>query len=635
MNERNQPLGASLPVLTTKPSSPQTNSSLAQTIHGEVTYSPIKQRPGTSPSSVHSTPRSVRTRSKYFSKKLKKLSHFESLAPGKKPGAKGSMIGSLTQTRNRICAENLDSLDLKYSGTSGHHTTMSAAALHQWKIDGERYEKAMYQTTLILNWIRDVRTGKATEDDMPVFREDIEGLFGDDRPTSRSGKSRLTQEAKPSFHVKDQFWDGKSTMRVKNKLDFYRGPDNRWILEKRIKQFQQEEREAMAAKYGEEATILESKIEKNKLIAFKLTKKYWQARREANRKNREKLTSTARILKQAEDRKRRAKKMKTYNKRRNKKLSEKEMARKKRLQKKWIKYITLGRTGMAIRNLQHFARSERFRILRESRAQQCIARNWRVHHGETTERKQNNAQIQIGRVMRGFLARKRIRWQRAAAVLLQDHFHSVGKLAKLQRCIDMRHRAATTIKHAWLHRLEKLKEELEEMNERLADVADQRGGDATKIQPEIRDDVLKEILREKRIAWKDTTFAKYAFDFKTYNAKLNRLRTQSKEDPTARALIYMIKRPVKPTFIIEVPDKEIRKALKTCMYLKKNPKRWRARQLKAQEWIASQYEKTSSTGKNTSEASVEEHAPRKKLSRKSSTKLKSPKKSKRKSLKKK
>ena len=129
-------------------------------------------------------------------------------------------------------------------------------------------------------------------------------------------------------------------------------------------------------------------------------------------------------------------------------------------------------------------------------------------------------------------------------------------------------------------------EELDNIGKVLEEVGENEGLDVKKvIAADIRKEILNEVLRKKRVVFKDTTLAKYSFDYKNYNKKIARLREQSKEDPTARALISMVKRPRRPKFELDVADSEMRQALTLCMELKKNPRRWRARQARQKRWL--------------------------------------------------
>merc|ERR1712146_723541 len=104
----------------------------------------------------------------------------------------------------------------------------------------------------------------------------------------------------------------------------------------------------------------------------------------------------------------------------------------------------------------------------------------------------------------------------------------------------MRHDAARLIQNGWKKRKIILKKELNEVEEIFEEIGENQGLNIKKvIAEEIRTEILNEVLRKKRIIFKDTTLAKYSFDYKNYNKKIARLREQSKEDPSAKALIYM------------------------------------------------------------------------------------------------
>ena len=156
----------------------------------------------------------------------------------------------------------------------------------------------------------------------------------------------------------------------------------------------------------------------------------------------------------------------------------------------------------------------------------------------------------------------------------------------------MRHDAARLIQNGWKKRKIILKKELNEVEEIFEEIGENQGLNIKKvIAEEIRTEILNEVLRKKRIIFKDTTLAKYSFDYKNYNKKIARLREQSKEDPSAKALIYMVKKPNRPNFKPDIGDSEMRQALSLCMELKKNPKRWRARQERTKRWLKKQYTK--------------------------------------------
>ena len=196
------------------------------------------------------------------------------------------------------------------------------------------------------------------------------------------------------------------------------------------------------------------------------------------------------------------------------------------------------------------------------------------------------------KVTRGWQSRLLLQHKHKCADVIYQHLKAVGKLRILKKGLKMRHDAARSIQNGWKDRKKTLKKELNEIHDVFEEVAENEGLDVNKvIAEEIRTEILNEVLRKKRVVFKDTTLAKYSFDYKNYNKKIARLREQSKEDPSAKALIYMVKKPNRPNFKPDIMDSEMRQALSLCMELKKNPKRWRARQARTKRWLEKQYEK--------------------------------------------
>ena len=213
-------------------------------------------------------------------------------------------------------------------------------------------------------------------------------------------------------------------------------------------------------------------------------------------------------------------------------------------------------------------------------------------HAHKENDKKVNALITLQKVTRGWQSRLLLQHKHKCADVIYQHLKAVGKLRILKKGLKMRHDAARSIQNGWKDRKKTLKKELNEIHDVFEEVAENEGLDVNKvIAEEIRTEILNEVLRKKRVVFKDTTLAKYSFDYKNYNKKIARLREQSKEDPSAKALIYMVKKPNRPNFKPDIMDSEMRQALSLCMELKKNPKRWRARQARTKRWLEKQYEK--------------------------------------------
>jgi hypothetical protein len=498
---------------------------------------------------------------------------------------------SLVRQRNAACSKVFEDLDFKYSRGAMHGQEMDAAALHRWKLADAQFETNLSQLRQILQWLKDVRDGKATEEDKPIFAEDLSDLLSGNRPTSAPGKSRLVGDSKPTVHQRDQFWSNKATERIANKLNFYRNVDNHWQLGKRIKEYQQAELAAIAETYGDEAPQLTSKVQLNKKAAFKLTKKYWKKRRMNFKEQRRRMTSTAKVIRAEQIKRKLAAKQKTVMKRKRLKKARRLAARRRKRQKKWISITSVVNSSLVLRNLHRHIKKVKFQREQEENAQIVISRAWRLHSNTGQERRVFHAAVFIQKIARGYRARFTLHKKNVAADFLSNYFHKFGKLAKLRRCIAMRHRAATCIKRAWKDRTVVLKKQLRAGEERLEEIAEQTGATADQIAPEIREEILNEVLRKKRVIWKDTIMAKYSFDYRTYNQKLQRLKAQASEDPTAKVLIRMIRAPRRPTFDVSVPDKEMRDAYSTCLQFQHNPRRWRAKKDEIKQWLVYQDQK--------------------------------------------
>ena len=267
-------------------------------------------------------------------------------------------------------------------------------------------------------------------------------------------------------------------------------------------------------------------------------------------------------------------------------MREQEMARIKRAQRRWLKNLIALSAANRLRIAVIEGRNRARQLELEAHAQTCISRQWRIHRARKENDKQVKALITLQRVTRGWQSRLQLQHQHQCADVLHNHLKAVGRLRVLKKGLRARHDAARLIQARWHKRKEKLTEELDNIGKVLEEVGENEGLDVKKvIAADIRKEILNEVLRRKRVVFKDTTLAKYSFDYKNYNKKIARLREQSKEDPTARALISMVKRPRRPKFELEVADSEMRQALSLCMELKKNPRRWRARQARQERWL--------------------------------------------------
>ena len=74
-------------------------------------------------------------------------------------------------------------------------------------------------------------------------------------------------------------------------------------------------------------------------------------------------------------------------------------------------------------------------------------------------------------------------------------------------------------------------EELDNIGKVLEEVGENEGLDVKKvIAADIRKEILNEVLRKKRVVFKDTTLAKkYSFDYKNYNKKIARLKEANRK----------------------------------------------------------------------------------------------------------
>ena len=262
------------------------------------------------------------------------------------------------------------------------------------------------------------------------------------------------------------------------------------------------------------------------------------------------------------------------------------MARRKRAQRGWLKNLNALFAANRLRIAVIEGRNRARQLELEAHAQTCISRQWRIHRARKENDKQVKALIILQRVTRGWQSRLQLQHQHQSADVIHNHLKAVGRLRVLKKGLRARHDAARLIQGRWHKRRETLMEELDNIGKVLEEVGENEGLDVKKvIAADIRKEILNEVLRKKRVVFKDTTLAKYSFDYKNYNKKIARLREQSKEDPTARALISMVKRPRRPKFELDVADSEMRQALTLCMELKKNPRRWRARQARQKRWL--------------------------------------------------
>ena len=542
------------------------------------------------PSSTSSTPRSIISKAKFFSKKLQAIQVRKYLHSNNFTKNQHSV---LVDERNRLCKNILDKAEGKHLKGDTEHEKSSEKE-HVWKQQGYLYEKHMMEVEATLDWLLKMKEGTATEADKPVFVTDVDDLLtsGDKEVMKAGGKSRLVQEKKPSFHVKDMFWSNSTKQRVQNKLDYYRDLERRRILDKNIKDYETAQLAEIAKKFGEDATILIDKLKRHKQTVFKMTKQYWRDRREANIARAEKLASTAKILREEELRKKQNWKTRTITKRKERARKKKEKEDRENAQRGWLKDLATLYAANIFRRFILNGRDRAIQMEREAHAQTCISRHWRIHHAHKENDKKVNALITLQKVTRGWQSRLLLQHKHKCADVIYQHLKAVGKLRILKKGLKMRHDAARSIQNGWKDRKKTLKKELNEIHDVFEEVAENEGLDVKKvIAEEIRTEVLNEVLRKKRVVFKDTTLAKYSFDYKNYNKKIARLREQSKEDPSAKALIYMVKKPNRPNFKPDIMDSEMRQALSLCMELKKNPKRWRARQARTKRWLEKQYEK--------------------------------------------
>ena len=159
-------------------------------------------------------------KAKFFSKKLQAIQVRKYLHSNNFTKNQHSV---LVDERNRLCKNILDKAEGKHLKGDTEHEKSSEKE-HVWKQQGYLYEKHMMEVEATLDWLLKMKEGTATEADKPVFVTDVDDLLtsGDKEVMKAGGKSRLVQEKKPSFHVKDMFWSNSSKQRVQNKLDYYR-----------------------------------------------------------------------------------------------------------------------------------------------------------------------------------------------------------------------------------------------------------------------------------------------------------------------------------------------------------------------------------------------------------------------------
>ena len=179
----------------------------------------------------------------------------------------------MVDERNRLCRDILDKADGKFSADE-KSVRKSTEKSHEWKQKGYLYEKHLMEVEATLEWLIKMKNGTATEADKPTFVSDIQDLLSSDakQTQEQGGKSRLIQEKKPSFHIKDQFWSNSSKQRIQNKLNFYRDLERRRILDKNIKDYETAQLAEIAKKYGENLKSSSIKLKLHRDTVFGMTK---------------------------------------------------------------------------------------------------------------------------------------------------------------------------------------------------------------------------------------------------------------------------------------------------------------------------------------------------------------------------